>query len=141
MPSYYWYKCESCRYRAERYRNIKKCPECGGNLARVAPGFACYHITTKDRLESILKNGLVPNSNPNWFTAKTPYIMLSLYPYWWLYKDAVLIEIKDPAIKEKYFNDPEGLRWNETIKPEYFNAVIECKLNKQFEKSRGRVKR
>ena len=57
--------------------------------------FCCYHITTRDRLESILQDGLVPNSKPNWFKAETPYIMLSLYPYWWLYKDAVLIEIKD----------------------------------------------
>ena len=102
------------------------------------PEFACYHITTKDRLASILESGLIPNSKPNWFTSETPYIMLSLYPYWWLYKDAVLIEIKDPAIKQEYFDDPEGLRWGEIIKPEYFNAVIEYKLNVAFEKLRGR---
>lgn len=138
MPSYYWYKCNNCSYRAERYRNIKKCPECSGQLVRLEPEFACYHITIKDRLGSILENGLIPNSKPNWFTSKTPYIMLSLYPYWWLYKDAVLIEIKDPAIKREYFDDPEGLRWGEVIKPENFNAVIECKLNMAFEKSKGR---
>ena len=100
--------------------------------------FACYHITTRDRLPSILENGLVPNSKPNWFTSETPYMMLSLYPYWWLYEDAVLIEIKDPNIKRKYFDDPEGLRWNKIIEPKYFNAVIEYKLNAEFEKSRGR---
>ena len=100
--------------------------------------FACYHITTKDRLASILRDGLIPDSKPNFFTSKTPYIMLSLYPYWWLNDDAVLIEIKDPTIKRSYFDDPEGLRWDRVIKPEYFNAVIECKLNADFEKLRGR---
>lgn len=108
----------------------------GGDMVKYE--FACYHITTRDRLKSILRDGLIPNSRPNFFTSETPYIMLSLYPYWWLNKDAVLIEIKDPDIKREYFDDPEGLRWDRMIKPEYFNAVIECKLNKQFEKSRGR---
>ena len=138
MPSYYWYKGSNCSFRDERYRNIKKCPECGRELVRLEPEFACYHITTRDRLPSILENGLVPNSKPNWFTSKTPYIMLSLHPYWWLYNDAVLIEVKDPAIKREYFDDPEGLRWGEVIKPENFNAVIECRLNVVFEKSKGR---
>ena len=101
--------------------------------------FTCYHVTTRDRIESILRDGLVPNSKPSWFTSKTPYIMLSLHPYWWLYaEDAVLIEIKDPAIKGEYFTDPEGLRWNKTIKPECFHAVIEYNLNVVFEKIKGR---
>lgn len=86
--------------------------------------FCCYHVTTEDRLESILSGGLIPNSEPSWFTSKTPYVMLSLYPYWSLYEKPVLIEVKDPAIKRKYFDDPEGLRWPSTISPEYFNAVI-----------------
>ncbi len=138
MAGYYWYNCSNCHYRAERYRNIKKCPLCGGKLIRLEPEFACYHITTRDRLDSILEDGLVPNSKPNWFTAETPYVMLSLYPYWWLYGNAVLIEIKDPAIRREYFSDPEGLRWNKIIKPEYFNAVIECRPSTKFEKSKGR---
>jgi len=113
--------------------------------------FCCYHITTKDRLKGILEKGLVPNSKPNWFTRKTPYVMLSLYPYWWLYENRdgwgmkevkeeniILIEIKDPAIKREYFDDPEGLRWDKIIKPECFNAVVEYKLNMAFEKLRGR---
>ncbi len=100
--------------------------------------FCCYHITTKDRLPNILAEGLKPDSKPNWFTSETPYVMLSPYPYWWLYKDAVLIEIKDPAIKPEYFDDPEGLRWPYPIVTEYFNAVIEYNLNKEFEASRGR---
>jgi len=96
--------------------------------------FACYHVTTRDRLSSILSNGLVPNSEPSWFTSKTPYVMLSLYPYWWLYKeDTILLEIKDPAIKRRYFDDPEGLRWDRVIEPKCINAVVDFKLNANFE--------
>ena len=103
--------------------------------------FACYHVTTRQRLPDILKEGLRPNAKPSWFFAETPYVMLSLYPYWWLYQnreawglpavsedDVVLIEIKDPAIRREYFDDPEGLRWPEVINPEHFNAVVEFKV-------------
>ncbi len=90
--------------------------------------FCCYHVTIKDRLPSILANGLVPNSTPSWFNSNTPYVMLSLYPYWSLHDgELILLEIKDPAIKRKYFDDPEGLRWPHIIKPEYFNAIISFK--------------
>ena len=105
--------------------------------------FCCYHVTTKDKLPSILKDGLKPNSVPSWFTGKTPYVMLSLYPYWSLYKNrkacgleeveesnVVLIEVKCPEIKRSYFDDPEGLRWPDTIEPKYFNAVIEFRVIK-----------
>jgi hypothetical protein len=34
MPSHYWYHCELCSYRAFRYRNVKRCPDCKGNLVR-----------------------------------------------------------------------------------------------------------
>jgi rRNA maturation endonuclease Nob1 len=34
MPSHYWYHCKQCDYRAYRYRNVKRCPDCGGNLVR-----------------------------------------------------------------------------------------------------------
>lgn len=93
--------------------------------------FCCYHVTLKDRLPSILQNGLQPNSKPSWFYNKTPYIMLSLYPYWSLYdKDCVLLEIKDPSIKRDYFDDPEGLRWDKVILPEHINAVVEFNVIK-----------
>jgi hypothetical protein len=36
MPSYYWYHCDTCDYRAERYRNVRRC-KCGGNLIREEP--------------------------------------------------------------------------------------------------------
>lgn len=94
--------------------------------------FVCYHITKKDRLLAILKEGLKPNSDPSWFKGKTPYIMLSKYPYWHLYgkeEEVVLLEIKHPDILPEYFNDPEGLRWGETIDPKYINEVVEFKVN------------
>ena len=89
--------------------------------------FCCYHVTPKKRLPSILIDGLRPYSEPSWFSSPAPYVMLSLYPYWSLYEDSVLLEIKDPAIKQEYFDDPEGLRWNRTISPDNINAIVEFK--------------
>ena len=34
MPLRYWYHCDQCEYRAYRYRNAKRCPQCSGNLIR-----------------------------------------------------------------------------------------------------------
>jgi hypothetical protein len=34
MPLRYWYYCDRCEYRAYRYRNVKRCPKCSGNLVR-----------------------------------------------------------------------------------------------------------
>ena len=34
MPTHYWYYCDQCSYRARRYRNVRRCPVCGGNLVR-----------------------------------------------------------------------------------------------------------
>jgi 5'-nucleotidase len=34
MPLRYWYYCDQCEYRAYRYRNVKRCPQCKGNLIR-----------------------------------------------------------------------------------------------------------
>ena len=34
MPAYYIYKC-TCGYERERYRNVKKCPRCKGDLKRM----------------------------------------------------------------------------------------------------------
>ena len=97
--------------------------------------FKCYHVTTEDRLESILKNGLVPNAPRNRSARTAPIIMLSLYPMWGLFKSfkkkaqPILIEICDPAIKRRMFDgDPEGLAWEKPIKPEYFTTVIKYQL-------------
>lgn len=80
----------------------------------------CYHSTTKDRVASIMKNGLLPNSKPIWFKTKTPYIMLSLEPLPTLNGDnTIVLEISDPRIKLEYFNDPEGLRWAYKIEPKF----------------------
>jgi len=85
----------------------------------------CYHVTTQDRLWSILCNGLLPNSKPNCFTSPTPYIMLSLRPWFNLVDidNSVFLEISDPAIKQEYFDDPEGLRWDKPIKPRYIRIM------------------
>ena len=40
MPPYYWYHCESCSYRAYRYRNLKRCPDCGSLVVRKDGGQA-----------------------------------------------------------------------------------------------------
>jgi rRNA maturation endonuclease Nob1 len=37
MPMRYWYHCQCCEYRAYRYRNVKRCPDCGGELVREDP--------------------------------------------------------------------------------------------------------
>ena len=97
--------------------------------------FRCYHITTEDRLESILKQGLVPNSVRNRSARPAPHIILTLYPFWGLFKSfkknaqPILIEIQDPAIKRKMFDgDPEGLAWEKPIKPEHFTAIVKYQL-------------
>lgn len=99
--------------------------------------FSCFHITTEDRLDNILKCGLNPNSPRNRSAKKAPHIMLSLYPYWSLYdnfkKNAclILIEIRDPDIKREMFDgDPEGLAWEKVIQPQYFRAVIQFQVIK-----------
>lgn len=80
----------------------------------------CYHSTTKDRVSSIMENGLQPNSKPTWFVTVTPYVMLSLGPLPSLNgDDTVVLEVTDPRIKAEYFDDPEGLRWPYVIKPEF----------------------
>jgi len=84
----------------------------------------CYHTTTTDRVESIMKNGLLPNSAPIWFISKTPYVMLSLEPLWNLNKsESAVLKISDPRIKLEYFDDPEGLRWPYPILPEHITPA------------------
>lgn len=99
--------------------------------------FSCFHITTEDRLVSILKYGLKPNSNRNRASNKTPHVMLSLYPYWKLYNNfkkkqkLILIEIRHPQIKcEMFDNDPEGLAFEETIPSKYFRAIVRFEVVK-----------
>lgn len=116
-----WYKCIN-----EAIGWVKHLYENGVELD---DEFVCFHITTKDRVDNILKEGLKPNSKPNWFSSPTPYVMLSKYPYWALYdKDMVLLEIKHPNILPEYFDDPEGLRWGETIPPNYISTVVDFKV-------------
>lgn len=85
----------------------------------------CYHSTIKDRVESIMKNGLLPNSKPIWFKSKTPYIMLSLEPCPMMNgNDTIVLVISDPMIKLDYFDNPEGLRWPYKIKPKFIRKQL-----------------
>jgi 5'-nucleotidase len=38
MPLRYWVNCPECAYRAYRYRNVKRCPDCGEQLVREEGG-------------------------------------------------------------------------------------------------------
>jgi hypothetical protein len=38
MPLRYWYHCQDCDYEAYRYRNVRRCPDCGGILIRQEGG-------------------------------------------------------------------------------------------------------
>ena len=80
----------------------------------------CYHTTTPDRVEQILREGLLPGSPPNWFTTPAPYVMLSPEPWEDLYgEESVVLRVEDPAILEEYFEDPEGLRWGRPISSKF----------------------
>lgn len=57
MPSNYRVQCLACSYDEFRYRNIKKCPLCGGLLQRVLPKCLCYHGTNQVNAKGILKDG------------------------------------------------------------------------------------
>lgn len=102
----------------------------------------CYHITTEDRLPSILLKGLVPNSPANRSAKKAPFIMLSKYPVWGLFKNwkktktKILIEINLPAtiknveIFNQFEDDPEGIEWDENIPPSCFLRVVKFEILK-----------
>jgi len=99
--------------------------------------FSCFHITTEDRLESILESGLKPNSPRNRGTRRNHYILLSLYPNWTLYKNfkknqkQVLIEIRHPEItRDMFLDDPEGLAWDKVIVPKFFRAIVRIEVIK-----------
>lgn len=83
----------------------------------------CFHTTTRDRVESIMQNGLLPNSKPTWFHSPAPYVMLSPKPWIDLNgNESVVIKVTDPTIKSEYFNG-EGCRWPHRIKSEHLLAV------------------
>ena len=84
----------------------------------------CYHVTTHDRLASILAQGLLPNSPPTWFTSPAPYVLVYKIAWAGLNGDAsVGLAVDDPSIKESYFDDPAGLRWPYRIEPQYLSVV------------------
>jgi len=91
----------------------------------------CYHTTTRDRLASIMRDGLLPNSEPTWFCTPAPYVMLGPQPWPGLNgEQSVVLEIDDPAIPDDAFADPEtglchhdGLWWPHRIAPEHIRAL------------------
>lgn len=50
-----------------------------------------FHTTTKDRLYSILSNGLKINSEPTWQSAPEPWIYLSTVP--WTVSNGIILEV------------------------------------------------
>ncbi len=60
MPNYYRYECYNCGYEAVRYRNIRKCPQCGWVLERVGELRICYHGTNKKSADIIRRHGFKP---------------------------------------------------------------------------------
>jgi hypothetical protein len=99
----------------------------------------CYHITTRDRLESILKDGLKINSPHNRSAKDAPYIMLSKNPTWKLFnnwkkdKNKILIELDiqlSPNEIELLDTDPEGLAYEKNIEPNYFKHIYKLEILK-----------
>ena len=64
MSKWYTYCCHKCGWEGERYSNIKLCPECKSPLERLTGKILCYHGTTKENAESIMRIGFSPDS---WF--------------------------------------------------------------------------
>jgi len=57
MPSYYQVQCYACGYNELRYRNVKRCPECGEFLERIMPECICFHGTNEASANNILREG------------------------------------------------------------------------------------
>lgn len=84
--------------------------------------FRMYHSTTRERLDSILENGLQPGSSPTWFRESVDYVMLSDRPWPNLNgKQTVMLKVTDPALPGQ--DDPEGLRWPYPIASEYIEVM------------------
>lgn len=49
MPSHYLYQCQNCDYRRKRYRNVKNCPLCHGQLRRVYGAQMTADVTPEQR--------------------------------------------------------------------------------------------
>lgn len=76
-----------------------------------------YHVTTKDRLESILKEGLRINSKPTWYSRPYPFICLGTVPFidfltdeYGVSPNAVLLEVDMKGFIE---DEEERRAWNE----------------------------
>ena len=66
MGAYYLYQCPNCGWERERYRNLKRCPDCRADVRRI-DSVTWYHGTDKGKAESILLVGFRPDS---WFAKR-----------------------------------------------------------------------
>jgi hypothetical protein len=78
--------------------------------------FIWYHTTHKDRLERVLEEGLIRNSEPVWQSGPEPWIYLSTVP--WEYEGGVILEIDLSRFKFEYVgwafaneNSPKEEKW------------------------------
>lgn len=99
----------------------------------------CYHITTENRLEAILKEGLKPNSPHNRSAKDAPYVMLSKNPVWKLFNNwkkdeaKILIQLEMPLSSGEIMllnADPDGLAYEKNIKPSYFKHIYKLEILK-----------
>lgn len=44
MPDRYKFRCKNCGYTEVRYRNLKKCRKCNGDMVRLPPDFSVQEI-------------------------------------------------------------------------------------------------
>lgn len=81
-----------------------------------------FHSTSTDRLASILEHGLLPCSEPQYFSAPAPYVMLSRAPWADLHGDrTVVLALRMPGL---VWDDDEGCRWGEPISPDHIEWVM-----------------
>jgi hypothetical protein len=52
MPDYYEFICKSCGYQEKRYRNLKRCRHCGGEVERLKCG-SLEHIRKRVELRQL----------------------------------------------------------------------------------------
>jgi hypothetical protein len=65
MSKDYLFTCQECGWSGKRYSNLRVCPECGAPVRREDDKVLCYHGTTKDKADLILREGFKPDC---WFS-------------------------------------------------------------------------
>jgi hypothetical protein len=60
----YRFTCQECGWSGRRYSNLRVCPKCGAPVVREDDKVLCYHGTTQEKSELILRDGFKPDC---WF--------------------------------------------------------------------------